>query len=112
VFYWDVAVLAMAWWRGPAVVGARAAKGAAMRLVLRVLFFEVALSWTMVVAGWVHFAVRAWPFARNTLKAGFRRLWTNTLLIRGAAYVVDQALVLILFLLLSSGLVEAARAVV
>jgi hypothetical protein len=102
----------MAWWRGPAVVGARTAKGAAMRLVLRVLFFEVALSWTMVVAGWVHFAVRAWPFARNTLKAGFRRLWTNTLLIRGAAYVVDQALVLILFLLLSSGLVEAARAVV
>jgi hypothetical protein len=33
-------------------------------------------------------------------------------LIRGVAYVVDQAVVLVLFLLVSSVLVEAARAVV
>jgi hypothetical protein len=83
-----------------------------MRLVLRVLFFEVALSWAMMVAGWVHFALRTWPFAVNTLKAGCRRLWTSTLLTRGVAYVVDQILVLVLFLLVSSSLVEAARALV
>ena len=83
-----------------------------MRLVLRVLFFEVALSWAMVVAGWVHFAVRTCPFGINRLKAGFRRLWTSTLLIRGVAYVVDQVLVLVLFLLVSTSLVEVARALV
>jgi hypothetical protein len=83
-----------------------------MRLVLRVLFFEVALSWAMVVAGWVHFALQTSPFAVNTLKAGCRRLWASTLLTRGVAYVVDQVLVLVLFLLVSSSLVEAARALV
>lgn len=83
-----------------------------MRLVLRVLFFEAALSWAMVVAGWVHFGVRTWPFAINRLQAGCRRLWKSTLLTRGVAYVVDQALVLVLFLLVSSSLVEVARALV
>jgi hypothetical protein len=83
-----------------------------MRFVLRVLFFEFALSWAMVVAGWVHFAVRAWPLAVNTLQAGFRRLWTDPLLTRGVAYVIDQVVVLVVFLLVSSLLVEAARAVI
>jgi hypothetical protein len=83
-----------------------------MRLVLRVLFFEVALSWAMMAAGWVHFALRVSPFAVTTLKAGCRRLWTSTLLTRGVAYVVDQVLVLVLFLLVSSSLVEVARALV
>jgi hypothetical protein len=82
-----------------------------MRLVLRVLFFEFALSWAVVFAGWVHFGVRAWPFAINTLNAGFRRLRAVTLLTRGVAYVIDQGLVLVLFFLMSSLLVEAARAV-
>jgi len=83
-----------------------------MRLALRILFFEFALSWAMVAAGWVHFAARAWPFAINTLKAGFRRLWTDPLLTKGVAYVIDQAVILVLFLLVSSLLVEAARAVI
>jgi hypothetical protein len=86
--------------------------GAAMRLVLRVLFFEFALSWAMVVAGWVHFAGQAWPFAINTLQAGFRRLWTDPLVTRGVAYVIDQVVVLVLFLLVSSLLVATARAVI
>jgi hypothetical protein len=83
-----------------------------MRIVLRVLFLELALSWAMVVAGWVHLAARAWPFAVNALRAGFRRLRTDPLLIRGFAYAIDQVVVLVLFLLLSSLLVEGARAVI
>jgi len=39
-----------------------------MRLVLRVLFFEFALSWLMVLAGSVHVAMQAWPFVRRSLK--------------------------------------------
>jgi hypothetical protein len=47
-----------------------------MRLVLRVLFIEFALSWAMVLAGSVHVAAQIWPFARQSLKAGFRsRAW-------------------------------------
>ena len=91
---------------------ARPSKGAAMRFVLRVLFFELALSWAMVVAGWVHFAARAWPFAVNALRAGFRRLRTDSLLTMGVAYAIDQVVVLVLFLLVSSLLVEGARAVI
>jgi hypothetical protein len=83
-----------------------------MRLVLRVLFFEFALSWAMVITGWVHVAVRAWPFAVSTLKAGFRRLWADPLLTRGVAYVIDEVAVLVVFLLVSSLLVAAARAVI
>jgi hypothetical protein len=83
-----------------------------MRLALRILFFEFALSWAMVAAGWVHFAARAWPFAITTVKAGCRRLWTDPLVTKGVAFVVDQVVVLALFLLVSSLLVEAARAVI
>jgi hypothetical protein len=47
-----------------------------MRLVLRVLFVEFALSWAMVLAGSVHVAAQIWPFARQSLTAGFRsRAW-------------------------------------
>jgi len=47
-----------------------------MRLVLRVLFVEFALSWAMVLAGSVHAAAQIWPFARQSLAAGFRsRAW-------------------------------------
>lgn len=47
-----------------------------MRLVMRVLFYESALSWAMMLAGWLRVAVRAWPFAMDTLKSGFRgRAW-------------------------------------
>jgi hypothetical protein len=83
-----------------------------MRLVLRVLFFEFALSWVAVIAGWVHLAMRVGPFATNTLQAGFRRLWTDPLVTRGVAYVLDQVVVLVLFFLVTSLLVETARAVI
>jgi hypothetical protein len=47
-----------------------------MRLVLRVLFVEFALSWALVMAGAVRVAVQIWPFARQSLAAGFRnRSW-------------------------------------
>lgn len=39
-----------------------------MRLVVRVLFFEFALSWAMVLAGAVRLAIQAWPFATRSLK--------------------------------------------
>ncbi len=43
-----------------------------MRLVLRVLFVECALSWAMLLAGYVRVAWQIWPFAT----AGFRgRNW-------------------------------------
>jgi hypothetical protein len=47
-------------------------EGAAVRLVLRVLFFEVALSWAMVLAGSVHVAIRIWPLVMHSLKARLR----------------------------------------
>jgi hypothetical protein len=43
-----------------------------MRLVLRVLFFEFALSWAAVVAGCARVAVQIWPHVKEPLKAGFR----------------------------------------
>lgn len=47
-----------------------------MRLVMRILLFESALSWAMVLAGWTRVAVQVWPFAAKTLRAGFRgRAW-------------------------------------
>jgi hypothetical protein len=47
-----------------------------MRLVLRVLFVEFALSWTMVLAGPAYVARQAWPFAARSLKTRFRsRAW-------------------------------------
>jgi hypothetical protein len=47
-----------------------------MRLVLRVLFVEFALSWAMVLAGAARVAVQIWPFARESLAAGFQnRAW-------------------------------------
>ena len=44
-----------------------------MRLVLRVLFFECALSWAMVLAGWMRVATQVRPFLMDTLRTGFRR---------------------------------------
>jgi hypothetical protein len=38
-------------------------KGAVMRLVLRILLFECALSWLMLLAGYVGVARQIWPFA-------------------------------------------------
>jgi hypothetical protein len=47
-----------------------------LRLVLRVLFLEFALSWAMVLAGCVRVAAQIWPFVRQPLQAGFRsRAW-------------------------------------
>lgn len=47
-----------------------------MRLVLRVLFVELALSWAMALAGPVHVARQVWPFAARSLTARFRsRAW-------------------------------------
>jgi hypothetical protein len=47
-----------------------------MRLVLRVLFFEVALSWAMMLAGSVRVAMQIWSFVRHSLKARLRgRAW-------------------------------------
>ena len=45
-----------------------------MRLVLRIVFFEFALSWAMMLAGWVRVAVQARPFLVNTLRIR-RRAW-------------------------------------
>jgi len=51
-----------------------------MRLVLRVLFVEFALSWAMVLAGAVRVAAQIWPFARQSLAAGFQnRAWRVSL---------------------------------
>jgi hypothetical protein len=47
-----------------------------MRLALRFLFFDFALSWMMVLAGWARVAVRVRPFLMGTLSARFgRRAW-------------------------------------
>jgi hypothetical protein len=43
-----------------------------MRLVLRVLFVEFALSWALVLAGSVRVAAQIWPFIRQSLNAGLR----------------------------------------
>jgi hypothetical protein len=43
-----------------------------MRLVLRVLFLECALSWAMVLAGSVRVAAQTWPFVRHSLNSRFR----------------------------------------
>jgi hypothetical protein len=45
-----------------------------MRLVLRVLFFEFALSWAMVLAGWVRVAMEVFQVARQTARRR-RRAW-------------------------------------
>jgi hypothetical protein len=51
-----------------------------MRLLLRVLLGEFALSWAMLLAGWVRLATQIWPFARDSLRAGFRgRAWRTGL---------------------------------
>jgi hypothetical protein len=44
-----------------------------MRLVLRVLFFEFALSWALVLAGWIRVAVQVRPFLMGTLRTDVRR---------------------------------------
>jgi hypothetical protein len=47
-----------------------------MRLVLRVLFFEFALSWAMVLAGTGHVAMQTWPFVKRSLKTRLQsRTW-------------------------------------
>jgi hypothetical protein len=46
-----------------------------MRLVLRVLFFEFALSWALVLAGWIRVAVQVRPFLIGTMRAGVRHGW-------------------------------------
>jgi len=47
-----------------------------MRLVLRVLLFEFALSWAVALAGWARVAVQVCPFAGHSLKVRFRgRAW-------------------------------------
>ncbi len=47
-----------------------------MRLVLRVLLFEFALSWAMALAGSARVAVQICPFVRDSLKACLRcRAW-------------------------------------
>lgn len=47
-----------------------------MRVVLRVLFCEFALSWALVLAGSIRVANQIWPFTRQSLKAGLRsRAW-------------------------------------
>jgi hypothetical protein len=47
-----------------------------MRLVLRVLFVEFALSWAMVLAGSMRVAAQVWPFVTGPLRAGFHsRAW-------------------------------------
>lgn len=47
-----------------------------MRLVLRVLFFEFALSWAMMLAGSLHAAMQIWPFVKRSLKTRLQgRVW-------------------------------------
>ena len=47
-----------------------------MRLVLRILFVEFALSWAMVLAGPAHVARQLWPFVAGSVKTRFRsRAW-------------------------------------
>jgi hypothetical protein len=54
-----------------------------MRLVMRVLLFEFTVSSALLLAGWIHVAVQVWPFAMDSLKAGFGgrargRTWART----------------------------------
>jgi uncharacterized protein YqgC (DUF456 family) len=50
-----------------------------MRLVLRVLLFEFTVSSALLLAGWIRVAVQVWPFAMDSLKAGFGgRTWGRT----------------------------------
>lgn len=42
-----------------------------MRLVMRVLLVEFTLSSALLLAGWIRAAVQVWPFAMDSLKAGF-----------------------------------------
>jgi hypothetical protein len=47
-----------------------------MRLVLRVLFVEFALSWAMMLAGTTHVARLMWPVAARSVKTRFQsRAW-------------------------------------
>jgi hypothetical protein len=47
-----------------------------MRLVLRMLLFEFALSWAMVLAGSVRVAMKTWPFVRGSLTTRLQsRTW-------------------------------------
>lgn len=47
-----------------------------MRLVLRMLFFEFALSWAMFLAGSVRAGMQTWPFVRGSLKTRLQsRTW-------------------------------------
>jgi hypothetical protein len=47
-----------------------------MRLVMRVLIFEAALSWAMILAGWVRIGFQVGPFALQSLKArSLGRAW-------------------------------------
>jgi hypothetical protein len=67
-----------------------------MRLVMRVLLFESALSWLVVLAGWIRVVGQVWPFAVGTLKAGFRgRAWRVGLgLLVAAGWPVPLSLVI------------------
>lgn len=50
-----------------------------MRLVMRVLLFEFTVSSALLLAGWIRVAVQVWPFAMDSLKAGFGgRAWGRT----------------------------------
>jgi len=47
-----------------------------MRLVLRVLYFEFACSWAMVLAGWARVAVQISPFVGHSVKSHLQgRAW-------------------------------------
>jgi hypothetical protein len=49
-----------------------------MRLVMRVLLFEFTVSSALLLAGWIRVAVQVWPFAMDSLKAGFvGRAWAR-----------------------------------
>ena len=68
-----------------------------MRLVLRVLFVEFALSWAMMLAGCARLAAQIWPFLRPSLTAGFRsRAWRTGLGLLVAVPVVAGWPVLLL----------------
>lgn len=49
-----------------------------MRLVMRILLVEFTLSSALLLAGWIRAAVQVWPFAMDSLKAGFgSRPWVR-----------------------------------
>jgi hypothetical protein len=68
-----------------------------MRLLLRVVFFEFAASWAMVLAGSVRAAMQIWPFVRSPLAGCFRgRAWrTGAGLLAGVAVVAGWPVVLL-----------------